>query len=200
MAGLASAAAPENDEAMGDEPQPNVTPEEQAQYEMIVKNALEIIYPKGEEALSPEVSKSLTGSDKPVLNLALTAVTVIQGLVASAKQAGKPLDQEVLFHAGTQILEELAEAAEAFKIHDYSEEDVEHALYLAVDMYREQATQAGDINPDEMKGLFAELQQADQEGRFDELAPGAAEHAKKIMPKEAEEAAEQAPAEDEDED
>lgn len=187
MAGLGAAMEPKG-ATVDDGEQPNVTPEEQAEYEQIVNNALEIIYPEGEEALSPQVKEGLTGSDKPVLNLATTAVTIITGLVESAKQAGKALNQDVLFHAGAAILEELAEAAEAFKIHDYSEEDIERALYLAVDMYREGATQAGDINPDELKAGFEELKAANDRGELDQVLPGAVEHAKKMpqqMPDEA---------------
>ena len=182
MAGLASvtkpAAAPAPE---AEEPEGNVTPEEQAMYEQVVNNALEIIYPKGDEAIAPQIRDALTAGEQPVMNLAMASVSIVTGLVASAKQAGQKIPGEILFHAGAQIVELVAEAAEAFKIAEYSEEDIERALYLAVDMYREQAKASGDLDEEAMKADFAELQAADAEGRFDEVVPGAREHAEKIM-------------------
>lgn len=155
------------------EPQPNVTPEEQAQYEMVVRNALKIIYPEGEQAaVSPQVMKGLSGSKEPVMNLAITAVTIVTGLRDSAKKAGQPIDQDVLFHAGVAIIEELAEVAEAAKIHDYSDKDEESALYLALDMYRSAGEQSGDVDKEALTQQWGQIVEADKQGRVGEVLPG----------------------------
>lgn len=181
MAGLGDAmqqgAAPEP-EATGNA----ASPEEQAMYDQVVNNALEIIYPKGEEEIAPQIREALTAGEQPVMNLAMASVSIVTGLVQSAKKAGQAIPGEVLFHAGAQIVELVAEAAEAFKLADYSEEDIERAFYIAADMYGQQGLQTGDIDPEPMKADFAELQKADQEGRIDEMLPGALAHAEK-MPK-----------------
>lgn len=200
MAGLGSAMqqqgpAPEAEDE-GEVPTGNeASPEEQAIYDQVVNNALEIIYPQGEEALAPQIRESLTAGDKPVMNLALAAVAVVSGLVASAKQANQPIPGEVLFHAGAQIVELLAEAAEAFKLADYSDEDIERAFYIASDMYREQAKASGDLDEEALKADFAELEKANEEGRIEEMLPGAVEHAQKTTPQ----AGEEPPVEEEEE-
>jgi hypothetical protein len=194
MAGLGAAmeqTAPDTEEPSGEA----ATPEEQALYEQVVKNALEILYPKSEEEISPQIREALTAGDKPVMNLAMASLSIVQGLVASAKQAGQPIPEDVLYHAGAQIVELVGEAAEAFKIHDYAEEDIERAFYIALDLYREQATQAGDVNADELKASFDELKAANDRGELDTILPGALKHAEKTMPKEA--ADDAAPAQDE---
>ncbi len=155
------------------EEQPNVTPEEQAAYEQVVRNALRIIYPAGEEAkAAPTVLKALKAGQNPILALAGAAVTIVTTLRESAKQAGRPIDPEILFHAGREIVEELAELASAAKIHDFSEGETEHAFYAALDMYRASAEESGDIDAEGLKQGFAELKQADNEGRLGSVLPG----------------------------
>lgn len=184
MAGLQSVMQPA--EGMPQEPLPDgmegeePTPEEQAMYEQVVNNALEVIYPADNDSIAPNIVESLSASENPVLDLAMTTVSLVNGLVQSAKQAGQEIPGVVLLPAGGEVLELLVEAAEAKKIHDYSEEDMERAWYLAVDMYREQAKAAGTLDEDALKADYAELEKADAEGRLDEVLPGARERAEKM--------------------
>lgn len=182
MAGLGAAVRPE-------EPQPQdegeetvgfgepATPEEQALYKQVVENAVEVIYPKGDDMLAPKLIEALQAGENPVMNLALAAVSVVRGLKESARAAGQDIPDEILYYAGSEVIEVIAEAAEAAKIAEYSEEDLERALFIAADIYREQAAAAGEIDEDEAKAEFAELQQADAEGRLDDYLPGAAKRA-----------------------
>ena len=161
------------DEPDGEE-QPNVTPEEQAMYDAVMNNALKVIYTDGNEGaqVNPDILSSLKGSDDPKLNLSMTAVTIVKELVNSAKSAGTEIDATVLFHAGTAIIEELVEVAEAAKIAEYDEEAMEGALYQALDMYREEGTAAGTVNPEPLKAEFEMLKAANEEGRLADLLPG----------------------------
>lgn len=166
------------DAPMQDAPQPagnEATPEEQAMYTQFVRNGLEMI-----EATADNVAQSLSASGNPVLDLAMTGVSIISGLMASAKQAGQNIPGEIVFAAGAEILEALVEEAEALKIHDYSEEDMERAMFLAADMYREQAKATGMLDEEALKADYAMLEQAEQEGRLDEVLPGARERAEQI--------------------
>jgi hypothetical protein len=163
----------------GAQSESNVTPEEQAQYEMVMRNALKIIYPEGEEAqISPQVLQALKGSENPQMNLATAAVTLVTQLRDSAKKAGQPISDDVLYHAGSDIVGELAEVAEATKIYDFSEEEIENAWYMALDMYRAAGEQSGDVDSAQLKQSFEELRAADKEGRLDELMPGVSERMK----------------------
>lgn len=181
------------------EPEANVTEEEQQQYEIFVKNGLRQIYTgsptTGDDvnsplptdlisegkatisaaegtAISPNIVKSLQGGDKPVMNLAVTGVALVKGLVDSAKKAGHRIDDDILYHGAVALLEELAEVSGLLGIHDYTEEETENSFYQALDMYREAATATGDINPDELKAGFEQIRQADAQGTLPQLLPG----------------------------
>jgi hypothetical protein len=164
-----------------DSDQSAVTPEEQHQYDQVVTNALSVIYPQGEGGdaqVSPSVLKGLNGSESPIMNLATTAVTMVIHLRDSAKQAGHPISDDVLFHAGLQIVQELAEVADAAKIHDYTDKEIEQSFYQALDMYRTAAEKTGDVNADDLKQGWSQMVQADRDGRLSDLSPELAQRAK----------------------
>lgn len=174
------------------EPEGNVTPEEQAEYEQIMGNALKVIYPEGGDDPSPNVLQALKGSENPVVNLANAAVIIVRGLRDSAEKGGEVKRWNeiaaqgdladfdgILFHVGSDVTNELAELSEAAKIHDYSEEEAENAFYIALDMYREQAKEAGQIDEEGLKQGWAEVSKANEEGRLGELLPGVEERMNK---------------------
>lgn len=163
-----------------DDDAPNVTPEEQAEYDQVMENALTLMYtpegvrPEIVQALSVEQEEGEAGQqvNSAILALAQSAVTIVARLDDSAREAGKPISDEVLYHAGFDVVQELAEIAEASKIHDYSEEDITGAFAQALDMYREKAIADGRTNEETLKAQFNEINQAESEGRLDELLPG----------------------------
>jgi len=151
---------------------PNVSPEEQAQYEEFVANAMEIIYPRGEEgAVSPQVIEQLSAGDDRIEALAQTAVQLTIAVEDSAEKAGPQLDDSVVMHGGIAILEELAEIAEAAKVHDYSEDEMQGATYRAMDLYRELGEQSGKVDPDALKAQFGEIMDADKRGDVQSVLP-----------------------------
>lgn len=171
--GTAPAAPDESDE---DGEMPNVTPEEQAQYEAFVNNGLEVIYGKGEgESGEPgareDILNRLRESSDPIENLANTTVWLVTMLETSAESGGVQLDDAVVMHGGKAMLEELAEVAEAANIHDYSEKEMEGAWYRGLDLYRETATEQGRIDPDMLKQQFGEIEEADRQGRMGDVLP-----------------------------
>lgn len=150
----------------------NVTPEEQAQYDKFVRNGLEIIYPKGEGAqVSPKVIEQLSAGAEPIENLANTAVQITIAVEDSAEAGGVQLDDAVVMHGGIAILEELAEVAEAAKIHDYSEDELQGATYRALDLYREIGQQTGKVDPEALKAQFGEIVEADKRGDVQSVLP-----------------------------
>lgn len=162
----------------------NVTPEEQAEYDQFMQNALTLLYESGEDGgqVRPQVLDALKagnsgqqqegGPNPAILALAHAAVTVVAQLDDSARKAGKPVSDDVLYHGGVAVIEELAEIAEAAKIHDYSEEDMTGAFAQALDMYRSKAIEDGRTSEETLKGQFAEINEAEAAGTLGDVLPG----------------------------
>lgn len=162
------------------------SPEEQAAYEQFVKNGLELIYPAGEEAaVAPQIIADLKGefspdvaamfekaepalAPGPIDNLAVTTVTVILMLEGSAAEAGKPINHEIEYAAGSEIMGELATVAQAAGIHDYSDKEMEGAWYRGVDLWRVSSPAA---DQEALSQEFGQVVQADREGRLGEVLP-----------------------------
>lgn len=160
--------------------EPNVTPEEQAEYDQFMENALTLIY--GDGQVRPEVLQALqvgeqqpNGPNPAILALAQTAVTIVSKLDDSAREAGKPVSDDVLMHGGEAVVEELGEVSEAAGIYDYSEEELTGAFQQAIDMYRPKAIQDGRTSEDTLKGQFAEINEAESAGRLGDVLPGLGE-------------------------
>jgi hypothetical protein len=173
--GMPGPAMGEEGAAMGEE-QPNVSPEEQAQYEQWVTNGMQLIYSK---QTLPHVMKLLSGGEKPTEGLANALAMVALRLDESAKEGGTEISGDVKLHGAQELLEQLAELAENAGIHEFSEEELEAAFYLALDIYRSTAQANGTLPVEDLKQDFNELVAADQQGRLDEVLPGISEYAKR---------------------
>ena len=182
MAGIGDMAGQPAQPKGGDptEAEGNVTPEEQEQYDAFMQNALEVIYPRGEDAqVAPNILNGLKATpDKPLLALANTAVSMVVGLRDSAEKAGNPIGDDVLFHAGADLVAELAEVAEAANIHEFSEEEIENAFYMALDLYRGEAQQSGRIDQEAAKQAIGQVVEADRNGTIEQVLPGISERMK----------------------
>lgn len=175
-----------------DEEQPNVAPEEQAMYERFIENFHEIVFgktgrspgPNGEPPIFDTIMETLQGVGKSgaenahIEALATVTVRVVGFLADSAEQAGKPIPHDVLLHAASEIVPNLAEFAEALGIHDdYTEEELAYVLESASGMYAQELFQQGKINQQEMQQYADEMIAADEQGRIEEVLPGITEAA-----------------------
>ncbi len=153
------------------EEQTNVSPEEQAQYDQFVDQALSAIY---DEKSLPGVIESLKGNGNPVDGLANTAVSIVTRVQDSAEKAGQALSVDVLFMGGAEILEDLAGLSEKVGIHTFTPEEVEGALFQAMDLYREQKGRDGGGGQlaAQSKQDFSELVALDKAGELDKVQPG----------------------------
>lgn len=160
------------------------SPEEQAIYKMVVDNAQDMSTTDDRE-ITPGVATNLTGEfvpgilemfdgvqppiqKSPIDNLAVTAVSMALFIDASAKEQGVEVSDEILYNAGSEIVEILAELAEAANIHQYSDQDMEGAWYRALDLYRQVGPRA---DQDALGEQFAVVANADKEGKLGELLP-----------------------------
>tara|TARA_R110000868_G_scaffold34552_10_gene124791 strand:+ start:4655 stop:5302 length:648 start_codon:yes stop_codon:yes gene_type:complete len=184
-----------------DEQAANVTPEEQAAYDKFVGNAMEIMYPQGQQAqVAQTIVAQLSGeqSDEaakmfaeaqpplgntPIDNLAATTTMIVVTLEDSAAQSGADIPDEVVMHAGQEILEQLADIAEAANIHDFQEEELEGAFYRATDLYRISSSR---VDPESLSQEFGQVQQADQQGTLGQLLPGIEQRMQQGQPEQGE--------------
>lgn len=161
-----------------DQDQQMASPEEQAQYEQAMVNAQKLIYTPDNQP-QPGILDALKSADEqqpqdqqgkalspPVSALSYVAVMVVSKLDDSAREAGKPLTNDVLREVGTDVIGMLADVAQVTGIHDYSEQELEGATVAAYDMYRDKAIADGRTSEDDLKQQWEGLLQADKEGRL----------------------------------
>lgn len=158
--------------------QPNASAEEQQLYDQFVTNGYKILY--GTQDHEGPVRKEIIGllsqgqNGDPTEPLAQTAVWLTMLVEKSAEQGGAHIPDEIVFHAGRELFEELATIADAAKIHTYSQKELQGAWYKALDMYREANTKDEQnpnarVDPEQLKGQFAQLDEADRTGQGAEL-------------------------------
>lgn len=185
-AAMAPAEAPVMAMTAGDEAgeEPNATPEEQAQYDKFVTDGLSLIYEGGKvregvlDLLDDDPSDLIAAFGQadelspenfgPAVALGAAAAVVVLEIVRNEQD---PHEGAIILHGGQAILEELADIAREAGIHEFSPEEVNDALLVGMDLYRAAAERDGLYNPEDAQADAAELQQADAEGRFFELAP-----------------------------
>lgn len=154
----------------------NVSPEEQAQYDEFVSNGLNLIY---DEKGLDSIMTTLAGDGNPVEGLANTLVSVVGRLEGSAKESGTPISGDVILHGSGEILEGLVEMSEKAGLHDFSEEDMESAFFMAADQYRNLKQEAGELPEEQLKADFQSILQAEGAGTLNDVLPGVEEYAQR---------------------
>lgn len=158
-------------EDVAEDETPNVEPEEQEQYDTFVKNGMEILY-TDDDKVHPNVLERLARG-KPREAMAQTTVWLVTMLETNAEAGGVQIEDDVVFHAGRELMEQLIDIAEAAGIHTFKEADIQGAWYQALDLYREaNSGEGGRFRPEEAAAEFEALNEASKEGREDELIPG----------------------------
>lgn len=170
------------------------SPEEQAVYDMMVKQALDIIYPEDApgkprdqivENLSGEfdqqVAQLFQAAEPPVSQtpqdaVAVTGVVLTMMTEGALAQRGTDVPDDVVFHAGKEIIELLVELSEGLGIADFSADDVDNIFLRAMDLYRLASPR---VDPETLTGEFEQIVAADREGAVGKLLPGAEEYAQK---------------------
>ena len=147
----------------------NVSPEEQAEYDQFVDNGLKLIY---NEAMTDKILERLQASDNPVEGLANVTFMVIEKLITSGKQNGKEFSGDIKFHGGVEILEDIANLAMEAGLHEFSEEELESAMYATLDLYGEKEKREGTLDEGAAQQDMAGLIQMDQDGTLEQEFPG----------------------------
>ncbi len=166
----------------------DASPEEQEVYQNFVEAGMEVIMtPEGEpeQAIMETLKGNYPGplaqlfadadpplrplDAAPIDPLAVAAVSVILEIENILGDSDVDLANEIVFHAGKELIEVLGETSENAKIHNYDENDLEVAFYRAIDLYRISSKRIDNA------GLSQEFEQfvaANQEGEFAGLDQG----------------------------
>lgn len=151
------------------EDETNVSPEEQQLYNEFVKNGMKLLYnEKGTKA----IVKALDGGGNPVQGLANTLVAIVSRLDQSAKEKGKEFPGDVMLHGAQELLEQMADFSEQSGGYAYDEKEMETAFYMALDMYRQNMQDAGQLDQKMYQGEMAELETQDEQGMIEDVLPG----------------------------
>jgi len=142
--------------------------EEQSKYNEIVGSSFNMIYDK---KMLPKIKKILEGGGDPKAGLARAASLVMTKIFTSVKKSGQEINGDILFHAGTEIFEDLAELSKEAGIFDFSQnpDDLEGAYFLTLDKLRTDMQDAGQLNTEAAKADFAALQQMDATGELEQM-------------------------------
>ena len=165
----------------------SVSPEEQAQYNEFVTNGMSLLH--NEKALSG-LLKAMKGDGNPVEGLANTVASIVMRVEDSAQKKGIEISGDVIMHGGTELLEQAAELAEKAGVHKFSDDEIESALYLAMDIYRTTRQQQGKLPTEQFGQDMQELQAAEKDGSLEKMIPGIGKYAEQ-HPSEAGQPAEQ---------
>ena len=146
----------------------DASPEEQALLDHFVGKGIQLIY--SGQAM-PGIVETLKGDGDPVAGLATATVQVVTRVGQAAEKAGQQVPGDVLFEAGRQILQNLADLSAEAGIKDYSkdQDSLDGAFFRAVDDYRVQMQEAGKIDQAHYQGEMEALQQADQSGVLEQM-------------------------------
>jgi hypothetical protein len=133
------------------------TPEEQETYNRFVSMTMNMLY---DEKAFPQMVKMLEGGGDPVEGLSTTAVLVIARVALSAEQAGEPINGDILFNAGTEIINQLADVSDEAGLSDYANDSdmLEAAYYKALDKFRMLMESNGRIDQQAMGQDLQRLQ------------------------------------------
>lgn len=167
----ASEDAPEDD----DGEQPNVSPEEQAQYDQFTDRGRSLLYdkrtiPQLENQLKADANRP---EGAPPEGLASSVVNVVMRLQDDAKQNGVKLSKDVVYHGGMELIDDVADYAERKGIATYSPEDIEKAYLRALELYQ---SGGGEIDQKAAAHDMNALVEADKAGETESLFPGVAAH------------------------
>jgi hypothetical protein len=153
----------------------NVSPEEQEMYDNFVTNGMSIMH--SDEGL-PALLKAIEGDENPVEGLANAVSAIVMRLEDSAEKQGVEISPDVLMHGGLELMEQAADLAEQAGVHAFTDEEMEGALYIAMDLYRQARQKQGKISQETANEEMGELMAAEQAGTLEDDLPGITERSK----------------------
>ncbi len=149
------------DDAQGE--QPNVSPEEQKQYDVVVTAAMKVMYDKGR--LQTIVQKLDQGKDNLSQAIGHTAAMILMSVRSSVQQQGRAIPDDIVYAVGQDIVGQLCDIAVAAKIitQDKVETVANAALFEGVRAWGQAMTKNGDVTPDVKAASQKDMQEVQQQ-------------------------------------
>lgn len=141
------------------------SPEEQKLYEDFVAHGMLLVYsPK----MFEQVVKMLEGGGEPQEGLARATALVVARVLAAAEKGQQQIPGDVVFHAGKELFEDLAELSGRAGIKDYGEDQdaLEGAFFKAADQLRTMLQESGKLDQEAASSDMQRLQQMDESGEL----------------------------------
>ena len=164
----ASDAMPGEQSAVPDQEQDGdiASPEEQKLYDQFVAQAFKMIYSKDKGF--DTIVKALAGGNDPKAGLANVTAMIVSRVYQSAKGNGVNMPADVVWAAGKEIFEDLANISAKAGIKDFSKDEdaFEGAYFLAADKTRMALQQAGAIDKGAAAADMQKLQEMDKSGEL----------------------------------
>lgn len=135
----------------------NVTPQEQALYDFVMVQAHENLY--SEQGVKSLMEKFSSMKDRIPFAVGHTAAMLMRSVGGGLEQNGIPVDQNVLFHAGTELVADIVEIAVAAKIipEEQAAEVGQQAIFEGLKAYGEQEMRSGKLTPEKQQAARADL-------------------------------------------
>lgn len=133
---------------------PNVSPQEQSQYDGVMAAARGIIFgdpskPEDNSAIQTTVAKLAANRQDPAMAIGHTAAMVITAVKGGVEQQGKTVPDDILFHAGQEIVQDLVDISTAAKLipPKAAPEIAKQAIFQGLKIYGEQELQMKQQKP-----------------------------------------------------
>lgn len=158
--------APDTDQEDSQQDTPNVTPQEQAQYDTIVTGALKMIFdPKG---IGQIITKLAAGGTQQIAQtIGHTAAMILQSLEGGVKQQRKDVDPAILFHAAGDVIQSLIEVAISCKLMTPEQTDdvTKRAMFEGLKVWQTKMQADGEMTPEVSQQAASDLKNMAQQGQ-----------------------------------
>lgn len=144
---------------INDEP-PNVSPEEQKQYDTVVVKAMELLYAK--DRLPVLVDKLKQGTDNISGAIGHSAAMTMLTIARTVQSQGQEIPEDVLYAAGQEIVGQVTDIAEAAGLvkSEVKQKVAEAALFEGLRVWGQQMGSTGQIDGNKQQEAAGLLQQA----------------------------------------
>lgn len=154
----------QTDVAPTDQGSSNVSPEEQKQYDIVMTAARGILF--GEATFKTVMDKLSGGKDEMGKTIGHTAAMVITSIKGGIEKQGRSVPEDILFHAGEEVVSDLIEMAVAAKLMQESEAEAvtKQALFEGLKVFGEGEIAKG-VAPERRASAQQEVAQVDAQSK-----------------------------------
>lgn len=142
--------------------QPNVSPEEQRMYDMVMHQARGILFGKGEDDSGFRIVLDKLGKGQQQIGETIghTAAMVLLSVKKGVEKKGRQIPSDILFHAGDEVIDDLLEIAEAAKFLEAKDMErvKKEAMFTALRIAGQEEIEGGGLTPEKQQQAKAEMQ------------------------------------------